>query len=274
MSKSRGNVINPDEMVKRFGADALRCYLLFMGPYDSTMPWSTKGMVGIYRFLEKVWRVGVETIEAQSAKLKTQNHNLKVKSEEEGDAIEKAINRTIKKVGEDIDSLKFNTAISAMMEFVNEAMRGGGYSSSEQREREVPDERVNSSRLSDSNNIKRGINVETLRKFLAVLSPLAPFITEELWQKVGGSGGGEALESVHSQAWPLVDEKMLADETVTIVVQVNGKTRDRLQIANGESQEGIEEVAKGSPNVAKHLERRKVRNVIFVPGRLINFVVE
>jgi leucyl-tRNA synthetase len=228
MSKSRGNVINPDEVVEAFGADALRVYLMFIGPFEATLIWSQEGLEGCFRFLKRVWNL-VKSQEVKSLKDNKENKDLMRK-----------LHQTIKKVGEDIEQMKFNTAVAAMMELVNE---------------------MTSSQDS--------INKEILEKFLLILAPFAPHITEELWEKLGNKF------SIHQQKWPEYDSDKIKEETVTIAVQINGKLRGTVEVQSSKCkvQSGVEELARESEKIKKYLEGQEIKKVIFVPGKLINFVL-
>jgi len=223
MSKSRGNVVNPDEIIQKFGADALRIYLLFMGPYEQTMPWSTQGLEGAWRFLNRVWGL----------------FNHKVKKQNTPKNLLFKLHQTINKVSKDIDQLKFNTAIAAMMEFVNEWEKGF-------------------------------LSSKEAKLFVKILAPFAPHFTEELWCEVLGN-----KFSVHQQPWPQYDAKLVKEEMITIIIQVNGKMRGEIkvkpQVSNLKSE--IEKAAKKEANVAKYLEGKQIKKVIFVPSRIINFVL-
>jgi len=211
MSKSKGNVINPDAVAKQHGADTLRVYEMFMGPFEQMIPWDTKGIVGARRFLEKVYALAHETAAKASAK------NLKV-----------SLNKTIKKVSEDIDAMKFNTAISAMMTFVNEWQ------------------------LSET-----GLDKKDLQKFLAILSPFAPHLTAELGLTI--------------KAWPTFEE--IQEATVMMIVSVNGKVRDKMEMKSGLDQSQVEGLVLHAPKIKPWLEGRQVKKVIFVPNKLINIVI-
>jgi len=223
MSKSLGNVINPDDVVKEFGADALRLYEMFMGPFGETIPWSTEGVSGVRRFLDKVWRLQTRIAEHES-----QNVRKEIKS---------LLHKTIKKVTEDIENFRFNTAISAMMVFVNSC------------------EKVEK------------IDQDMYEKFLTILSPFAPHISEELWEKL------EYKESIFLQEWPKYDEVLIQDEMITLVVQVNGKVRDKLEVSADILEEEAREKALASEKVQKFIEGKEIRKVIFVKGRLVNIVI-
>ena len=219
MSKSLGNVVNPDEVVERYGADSLRLYEMFMGPLEQVKPWSMKGVEGVSRFLAKVWRL-----------------QGKVSSGAKSGDLGKITHATIKKVGEDIEALRFNTAISAMMECVN------AYTKSQ----EVP----------------RDIFLD----FLRVLNPFAPHITEEINSQLGETG------LLSEQTWPSFDESLLVESEITIIVQVNGKLRAKLQVPADVDKAILEEAAKCDPNVQQHIEGKTVDRVITVPGRLLNII--
>lgn len=225
MSKSRGNIINPEKMMEKYGVDALRLYLMFMGPYDQTMPWNTKGIEGCYRFLKKVWRLYY-----QPEKIGDKGDKVLIRQ----------LHQLIKKVSEDIEGLDHNTAIAAMMEFINSWIKLGQLFQKD-----------------------AGI-------FLMLLAPYAPYVAEELWQEVL-----KKKISIHRQKWPKYDPRLAKEEVVTIVVQVNGKLRDKLEVATSgvKQKKEIEKLAKSSEKAQKYLKNKEIKKVIFVPGRLINFVI-
>jgi leucyl-tRNA synthetase len=227
MSKSRGNVVAPDPLVKEFGADTVRLFLSFMGPYDQGGPWSSKGMMGLYRFLKKVWQLSQEKIGSKTPP------DLSIK-----------LHQTIKKVTEDLNELKFNTAVAAMMEFSNAWVQSAGRRS--------------------------GLSKQDAGMFLRLLAPFAPHITEELWVEVLKN-----KFSIHQQAWPKYDPKLAKEEKVEIVIQVNGKLRDRLEVSQAVSKKKADLVkeAKARAKIEKYLKSKKIKKTIFVPGKLINFVV-
>ena len=255
MSKSRGNVVNPDDVLAEYGADAFRLYEMFMGPLEMVKPWNTKGVEGVYRFLGKVWRLFVdeqsETEFEQS--LTTQpaagaEHLAKIKL---GAAIKdvaaapeqlKALHACIKKVTEDLDGMRFNTAISALMVFVNDAMKW--------------DVRP------------RGV----LREFLILLQPFAPHLTEELFSKLVASESN-APKTLAYQPWPKFDPALLVESTLEIPVQVNGKLRDVLKVAAETSREELEAAALASEKVKPYLEGKTVKKIIVVPKKLVNIAV-
>ncbi|RLD12148.1 MAG: leucine--tRNA ligase [Chlamydiae bacterium] len=220
MSKSRGNVINPDDVVKEYGADSLRLYEMFMGPLEQQKPWNTHGVEGVYRFLQKVWRLSQRDL---------------VESQDEN--VEKARHKMIKKVTGDVKNFRFNTAISAMMIFTNEAQ----------------------SKSATRNDIEA---------LLKCLSPFAPHLAEEIWQNIGN----ETL--ICQEKWPTYDEAKTIDSTIQFIVQVNGKLRAKLAAELNADKDKLLAEAKTDPQVLKWLEGKTIIKEIFVPNRLINFVVK
>ena len=244
MSKSRGNVINPDDILAVHGADAFRMYEMFMGPLEQMKPWSTQGIVGIDRFLEKVWNLFSSPYqgEAKEGLPKVSENNGKPpltppwKGGGNSD-LDILLNKTIKKVGEDIEKMSFNTAISAMMILINK------FNEAEQ------------------------VNQEDLEKFLIILSPLAPHLAEELWSRMGN------IESVFKQSWPSYDKDKIKNETVEIAIQINGKVRGKIKVALEIEETAAMELAKQDANVAKYLTGQKIKKTIYVKGKLISFVI-
>lgn len=223
MSKSRGNVINPDDVVSDFGADTLRMYEMFMGPFDDDKPWDTNGILGIRRFLDKVWRLG-------------EGGNGKWEMENRGQEVERELHKTIKKITEDTPAMKFNTAISQMMIFVNTAT-------------------------------SEGITRSQLSTFSQLLAPYAPHLAEEIWETLGNTG------SVFESAWPTFDEALVLNETMNMPVQVNGKVRTTLSVSAEISQEEALALAKEDENVKRYLGEGEIKKVVFVKGRMLNLVV-
>jgi len=234
MSKSRGNVINPDDVVKQYGADTLRMYEMFMGPFEDMKPWSTKGIVGIKRFLDRVWLALNEHIR------KNEEGLFKTKSS-------KLIHKTVKKVTGDIDNFKFNTAISTMMEWFNE--RDWGMKLNKQGAPEGEE-----------------FDLEAVKRFIIILSPFAPHLAEELWEKLGQK------KSIAFEPWPEFDESKLIEKEIMYVVQVNGKLRDNIKAPAEATEEDVKKLALASLKVKKYVTALP-KKVIFVKGRLINFVV-
>ena len=223
MSKSLGNVVNPDDIVKEYGADALRTYEMFMGPLQAMKPWSTQGVDGARRFLDRVYRLYTEL-----ATIDESNSNK---------ALEKVFHQTVKKVTEDYENLRFNTAISQMMIFINEAHK--------------------------NTNIPR----EYLEGFLKLLSPIAPHLGEELWEFIGHK------ETITYEAWPEYDESKIVDSTVTIVIQINGKIRDKIEVAKDTDSEEVKKLALASSKVQEYLLGKEPRKVIVVPNKLVSIVM-
>lgn len=228
MSKSRGNVINPDDIVNEYGADTLRVYEMFMGPLEATKPWSTNGVDGAYRFLGRVWRLFV----TESGQLNPRISD----SEQVSDEFMRTWNRSVKKITDDMENLRFNTAISQMMIFVNE-----GYKA------EV-------------------LPRKAMEDFAKMISPIAPHIAEELWEVLGHTG------TITYEPWPTFDEAWTVDQEVEIVVQVNGKIVERVSIAADLDKAAMEEKAKQLPKVAELIEGKTIRKVVAVPGKLVNIV--
>ncbi|MEK4107220.1 leucine--tRNA ligase [Paenibacillus sp. FSL R10-2791] len=228
MSKSRGNVINPDEIVEAFGADTLRVYEMFMGPLEATKPWNEKGVEGVHRFLSRVWRLFV----SEDGKLST-----KITADGGTDEFKRTWHKTIKKVTDDFEHLRFNTSISQLMIFINDAYK------------------------------QETLSQEAAEHFVQMLSPLAPHIAEELWQLLGHEG------SISYVAWPTYDEAWTVDAEVEIVIQVNGKIVQRALIPQDMGQEEMQAHALSLPNVSAAVEGKTVRKIIAVPGKLVNIVV-
>jgi leucyl-tRNA synthetase len=231
MSKSKHNVITPDSVVAEYGADTLRGYILFMGPFEGDAIWDPQSINGVHRWLGRVWDL------AQPAETR--------RAEQQPAALElrRTVNKTIKRVGDDMAAFQFNTAVSSLMELTNLMQR-------------VRDELEGSETWSWA-----------VQQLLLMLAPMTPYISEELWHRHGHT------DSVHLQSWPGYDEVMTVDEVVTVVVQVNGKLRDRLDVPRDEAMETVQEQALASPRVKPHLAEREIVKVVSVPNKLINFVV-
>jgi leucyl-tRNA synthetase len=221
MSKSWGNVINPDSVVKEYGADTLRVYEMFMGPFDQMISWDTNGTVGCRRFLDRMWN-----LVSQERKL--------AKS---GTEVISALQRLIKKVTEDLDNAKFNTAVAAFMEFMN-FLAG-----------------------------REDVGKDTIKILLILFAPFAPHITEELWEAVGSK------KSIHLQKWPEFNEKLIKEESVTIIIQVNGKVRGKIEAKADIGEAEAKEKALAQDRIKELIAGKEVKKVIFVKGRLINIVI-
>ena len=221
MSKSKGNVVSPDEFVEKYGSDVFRMYLMFMGPFTDGGDWSDKGITGIVRFVERFWTM----VSAKEDKVADKN------------ALTKMLHKLIKKIGEDIEKFHFNTAVAALMEFTNFGLKNG---------------------------------LDKISKKIAaqLIAPLAPHLAEECWSKLGGK------YSVFDSGWPKYDVKFTVDDTVKIAVQVNGKVRGEIEIGKNTTQEEAIRLARANENVVKYLTQGQVVKEIYVPGRIVGFVVK
>ena len=237
MSKSRGNIVNPDDVIDQHGADAFRCYEMFMGPLEQMKPWSTRGVEGVARFLARVWRLLMTENQAGAWELSE-----KVKNVEPDKAQQKVLHATIKKVTQDIESFSFNTAISQMMIFVNAFT-----------------------------NVEI-IPLSAIRTFLVLLDPFAPHIASELWERLNAKFT-EARGDITEHAWPTYDEGLLVEEEIEIVIQINGKVRDRMKMPILATQEELKGAALSNPRIQDRIAAKTVRKVIVVPKKLVNIVV-
>lgn len=226
MSKSRGNVVNPDDVVEEYGADTLRLYEMFMGPLDASIAWSDKGLEGSRKFLDRVWRLMIDD-----------NDHLQSRIVEENDGqLTKVYNQTVKKVTEDYESMHFNTAISQMMVFINEA------------------------------NKATTLPKEYAEGFVQLLAPIAPHMCEELWEKLGHEGG------ISYVSWPTYDESALVENEIEIIVQVNGKLKAKMVVARDTAKDELETLAMAEEKVQAAIEGKTVRKVIAIPNKLVNIV--
>ena len=230
MSKSRGNVVNPDAVIAEYGADALRCYEMFMGPLEQVKPWNTRSVAGVYRFLHRAWSLVV----ADTGSLRSDIIDVEPQP---ADELTRVFHKTVKKVTEDIEGLRFHTALSALMVFVNEAQKAA----------RVP--RV----------LAEG--------FVLLLAPFAPHLGEELWQRLGHA------ETLAYETWPSYDLGLIQDDTVTVAVQVNGKFRATIELASDADKDAALDAARNQDKVATYLAGKTIRREIVVPGRLVNFVL-
>lgn len=239
MSKSKGNVVSPEEIINKYGADTARLFILFAAPVDRDLDWSDQGVEGSYRFLGRVWRI----VDQYASMAHT--HDGKLTKDEA--ALRRELHRAIKKVTEDLDGrFNFNTAISTIMELVNAMYQ-----------------------YKDGHDAVQGdLAEELVQKLLLLLAPFTPHITEELWHECGYEG------SVHQQAWPTYEEKALAVDEVEIAVQVNGKVRDKLTVAVNMDKAALEEQAKALPRVQEFIDGKNVVKVIVVPNKIVNIVVK
>lgn len=228
MSKSKGNVVNPDEIVETHGADTLRLYEMFMGPLDASIAWSTKGLDGARRFLDRIWRLIVEDNGELSEK---------IMPIEEAKSLDKLYHQTVKKVTDDIEGLRFNTAISQLMVFINECYKADA------------------------------LPKVYMEGFVKLLSPICPHIAEELWAKLTAGNTSIAYET-----WPAYDEAKLVDDEVEIVVQINGKVKTKLMVPADANKDALEQIAMEDSQVKEQIDGKTVRKVIAVPGKLVNIV--
>jgi leucyl-tRNA synthetase len=224
MSKSRGNVINPDDIVKTFGADTLRVYEMFMGPFDQAISWDTKSISGSRRFLERVWRL--------QTKVSKVAFDITTK-----DKLEILVNKTIQKVTDDIEEMRFNTAISAMMILLNEFEKCSA------------------------------ISADQYKTLITLLSPFAPHITEEIWQNLSNK------KILALEKWPKADNAKMKDTEVNVVIQINGKVRAQISVSAGSNQGKLVELAKKMPEVDRWLSGKKIIKIIHIPDKILNFVV-
>ncbi len=226
MSKSKGNVINPDEIIKHYGADSMRVYEMFIGPFEQMIPWDTKGLKGIKRFLDKVWKLGSQFLSRPKKKRKSSPE------------LEKLLHKTIKKVSEDIESLKFNTAISSLMEFCNAWQLD-----------------------------KNALSKKDFENFLKIFAPFAPHLAEEVWCQLGYK------RSIHIQKWPKYSPELVKEKIITLVIQINGKVRDKIEVEAGISQERAKKIALSQEKIVEWTKEKKIKKIIFIPKKLINFVI-
>ncbi|HHJ00602.1 MAG TPA: hypothetical protein ENJ81_00260 [Candidatus Aerophobetes bacterium] len=247
MSKSKGNVVDPGEMIERFGVDTVRGFILFAAPPEVDLEWKEQGLEGINRFLRRVWRLvneeldrsGQEKVKVRAEFLEIHRSGLKGKER----ILQHMVNKTIKKVTEDIEErYHFNTALSSLMELVNFLYQ-------------FPD---------------KGTSVyrEALAILVLLLSPFTPHICEELWQRMGYE------ESVVKQRWPSYREEFLKEDEVTVVIQVNGKLRDKICVQAGMAREEVERLALQREKIKRYTQGKKIKRIIYVPDRLVNIVVE
>ncbi len=227
MSKSKGNVVNPDDIVEQYGADTLRLYEMFMGPLDASIPWSEEGLGGAHKFINRVWNLLIDENDNLRDRVTTINNH----------ELDKIYNETVKKVTEDYEAMHFNTAISQLMVFVNNAYKA------------------------DS------LPLEYVEGLVKLLSPVVPHITEELWSKLGHVG------SIAYAKWPTYDESKLVEDVVEIVVQINGKVRQHLQVSKDASREELQDLALNDERIKQELADKEIKKVIAVPGKLVSIVV-
>ena len=247
MSKSLGNVITPDSVVAQYGADALRMFEMFMGPLEDAKPWNTKGIIGISRFLERVWKLNKSVIlngakrNEESSRLGGTTGKLIDSSlslgKTNGGGVKMSLHKTIKKVSEDVEALKFNTAISALMILANEFGK------------------------------EENIPTEYFEIFLILLAPFAPHLAEELWNQLGHT------ESIFTEKWPEYDANLVKEEIIELIVQINGRVRGKFPVPADISEDEAKKLALGDADIKKWLDGQEPKKVIFVKGRLVNIVI-
>jgi leucyl-tRNA synthetase len=225
ISKSRGNIVNPDDYIASHGADTLRTYLMFAGRYGEGGDFSDEGLGGVARFINRVWDI-------------VQRHRAQEGEAEFPPAAQQQLHRTIERVSRDMANLEYNTAIAFLMEYLNALQE------------------------------RPALYGEEVSSMLLLLAPFAPYVTEELWEQMGGP------YSIHQQPWPVADPELAKEQEVSVAVQVNGKTRDVLRIAAGMEESAAIEAARASEKVERHLDGKAIVRTIYVPDRLINFVVK
>jgi len=229
MSKSRGNVVNPDKVVVDYGADSMRLYEMFMGPLESLKPWSMHGVEGVHRFLQRVWRM---IIDEDTGRLLDA-----VKDADADEATLRLLHKTIKKVGDDIETFGFNTAISAMMILLNH--------------------------LTKQPTRPKAV----IEKFVLLLSPFAPHIAEELWEKLAHT------DSLAYEPWPEYDEELIKEKEIELAVQVNGKIKDRITVPANADEEQIKQQVLASEKVTAAIAGKQPKKIIVIKSRLVNIVV-
>ncbi len=222
MSKSLGNVVNPDDIIEKYGADTLRVYEMFMGPFDQAISWSNKGVSGVYRFLNKIWKLTLECKdnEKSSEKITRKAHQLN------------------KRMTESIDAMRFNTAVAGFMEFINFCHQN-----------------------------KEEVGKDIIERILLLLAPLAPHLAEELWRQIGKEN------SVCNQTWPKYESALIKEETTTLIIQINGKFRDKIETSSNLSEKEVKEIAFNKDKIKKRIEGKEIKKIIFVPDKLINIVI-
>ena len=233
MSKSRGNVVNPDEYVNEIGADVVRAYLMFIGPWEQGGEWDDSGISGVSRWLNRVWNLVTEEYKPVASGQNAETE------------LTRLTHQTIKKVTGDIERLRFNTMVAALMEYTNYLTK-----------------------IKESGTVSLKVWEESIIALILLMAPSTPHLAEELWQKTGRE------YSIHNQAWPKWDEELIKEEEITLIVQVNGKIRDRVQVPASISEDAAQEMAAKQPKTRTYLEGREVVKTVYVPGRLVNFVIK
>jgi len=240
MSKSRGNVITPDEYVSELGADAVRAYLMFVAPWEKGGEWNDSGISGVSRWLNRVWNLVLEPYQMSAATAVPD----RMKGEKTLRDLQRITHQTIRKVTEDMEKLRFNTMIAALMEFTNYLAR-----------------------VRETGAVAPSAWEESIDTLILLLAPTAPHLAEELWQRTGHE------YSIHNQSWPKWDEALARDEEITLVVQVNGKLRDRITVPASITEAEARQLVLERQRVKVYLEGKEITDIIYVPGRLVNLVV-
>ena len=236
MSKSRGNVVNPDDFVGKLGADAVRCFLMFIGPWDQGGPWSDVGINGTARWLNRVWDIA------------TRDVNKLGSNSVDADTVRdtnRLLHQTIRKCHGDLDRFKFNTAIASLMELTNHL-----------------------NKVWADGSVDAKTWLECTKSLLLLLAPMAPHMTEELWEMNGHP------YSIHQQDFPTWDDGLAAEDVITLILQVNGKVRDKIEVAVGIEESEAQALALASPRIQSYVEGKSVAKTVYVPGRLVNVVVD
>jgi leucyl-tRNA synthetase len=233
MSKSKGNVVNPDEYVSELGADTVRAYMMFIGPWDQGGEWFDTGISGVSRWLNRIWNLALDEYRPGEADPNGERE------------LARLTHQTIRRVTGDMDRLRFNTMLAALMEMTNELAR-----------------------VKETGRVSKAAWDESVTDLVLMLAPTAPHLAEELWQRMGRP------YSIHSQNWPSWDEALAKEEEITLVVQVNGKVRDRINVPASISEDEAKSKAMASAKVKPYLDAGKLASAIYVPGRLVNLVVK
>jgi leucyl-tRNA synthetase len=249
MSKSRGNVVAPGYINERYGADTGRMFILFVGPPDQDAEWSDQGIEGVYRFLNRVWRMVTNGLDGGRFIPEWRNHIGQIEASGELSDLRRKTHQTIAKVTRDIVGFHFNTAVSSLMELLNTLMA------------------IKEPRDIEAQHDHRVVWSEAVENLALILAPFAPHIADEIWEQLGKSG------STYQTQWPQWDESVAKEEQVTVVVQVNGKVRDRLIVPADTPDEDVRQMALESDKVKPFMEDKQIRNVVVVTGKLVNIVV-
>ena len=236
MSKSRGNVISPDELVASYGADTVRAYLMFFARWDLGGPWNSKGIEGTARWIRRVWTLVVETTSVEVFEPTASKKELR--------DLRRKVHRTLRSITNDFEASEFNTIISSVMELLSDMYRA----------REIG--------ASGSDEWK-----EAIEFYLLMMAPVTPHVAEELWEIVGKP------YSIHTQRWPEFDQEAAEEDLITLVIQINGKVRDRISVPAGIAKVEAESAVLSRPQVEKHIQGKKIRKIIYVPDKLVNIVV-